>query len=148
MTRLDPDYFRIACDLAFQRAARLSAPTQAEEAVMTKAVWLDRAAVDAEALRSLVRDWHPLRRPTQVGDITITAEAAEHACEHVRREIVATGGGDPVELFTLALRNGDVRTIVRLLNEAWFGVPESRDCWKIRGFTEAVDLLDEPPEND
>lgn len=31
--------------------------------------------------------------------------------------------------------------------DAWFGVPESTSCWSIPGFGQAVDLLDDPPED-
>ena len=33
-----------------------------------------------------------------------------------------------------------------LLNSAWFGVPESTQCWKLEGFKEAIDLLEDPPD--
>jgi len=42
----------------------------------------------------------------------------------------------------------DISKAMKLLNDAWFGVPESTDCWQIYGFKEAVDLLDDPPEEE
>lgn len=114
---------------------------------MTTAQWLARAREHGEVLTDLVRTWHPLRRPDYIGDVTISAQAAEQGCAIVRREVVAKGEGDPVKRFVLALASGDVSAVSTLLSEAWFGVPESRDCWGIRGFSEAVDLLDDPPED-
>lgn len=113
---------------------------------MTTAQWLAQAQRHAEILTDLIRAWHPLRRPDVVGDVTITAQAAERMCAEVRREVVSKGEGDPVKRFMLALAARDAGTASRLLSEAWFGVPESRDCWHIRGFSQAVDLLDDPPE--
>ncbi len=117
-----------------------------ERRKMTPQQFVNQTAAHADELRALLRTWHPLRRPAVVGDVTITARGAEQACAQARKEIVAKGGADPVAQFNDALAKGDAEAIMRLLSDAWFGVPESRDCWSIRGFKEAVDLLDDPPQ--
>jgi hypothetical protein len=76
----------------------------------------------------------------------ITAPAAERACEEVRQRIKDQNDSDPLERFDTALEAGDWRTVYSLLDQAWFGVPETTSCWRIDGFTQAVDLMDDPPD--
>ena len=54
---------------------------------------------------------------------------------------------EPVERFDAALKSGDIDALNQLLSDAWFGVPESTSCWSITGFSECVDLMDDPPED-
>jgi len=112
--------------------------------------WLGQAEANAELLKDLLRAYHPINR--QAGrwpdEDFITAAHAEAACTQIRREIQATFTGDPVTQFDEALAARDVQKVCRLLNEAWFGVPESTTCWRIPGFREAVDLIEDPPEID
>ncbi len=78
------------------------------------------------------------------------------ACAAVREEIRAAAGdsfeiaagSSPLARFDDALACGDWETLWTLLNETWIGVPESTSCWSIRGFAEAVALLEDPPEDD
>jgi len=112
---------------------------------MTKEEWLTQARSYEDALKSLVGEYHPsvgYRRHT----LPITAPAAEDACISVREKISQAEPQDPVQRLTVALATGDVSEIYSVLGQAWFGVPESTSCWNIRGFKEAVDLMDDPPE--
>ena len=77
---------------------------------------------------------------------SITAPNAERACEVVREQIRKESMNNPEIQFDIALTKQDHATISSLLSSAWFGVPESTECWKIRGFAEACDLLDDPVE--
>lgn len=113
---------------------------------MTTVEWIDKAKQNQGALISLLRNYHPAM-PGEKEEMRISAPAAEAACEVVRAEI-REKGGNPIAQFEAALIAGDSATVGSLLDEAWFGVPESRSCWSIPGFREAVDLLDDPPEDE
>lgn len=116
---------------------------------MTEQEWLDEARSNAPQLRDLLREFHPAnrqpgRRPTDF----ITAPGAEAACTQVRKSIRENHEGDPVNQFDEALADNDLHTVWKLLNQAWFGVPESTTCWQIPGFREAVGLLEDLPETE
>lgn len=113
---------------------------------MTEREWLDTATAHRAALAALLRAYHPANISARNPPMKITAVAAERACENVREDIRRNHEGDPVAQFDEAIKGGDVNTAMRLLDQAWFGVPESTSCWNIEGFKEAVDLLDDPPE--
>lgn len=118
---------------------------------MTRAEYVEQATKHATILRSLIQNFHPATPDgPRRGIGPITAGAAEAACENVRRDIAdkERDMGNPVERFDKALKDGDVLEIDSLLNSAWFGVPESINCWKVAGFKEAVDLMDDPPEDE
>jgi hypothetical protein len=80
--------------------------------------------------------------------LPVTAPAAQEACNAICAEIAQRSPETPVLRYDVALAKQDVSTIQTLLQEAWFGVPESTSCWLIPGFTVLVDLLDDPPEVD
>ena len=112
---------------------------------MTKEKWLYKAREHQDDLRSLVGNYHPSAgKPRH--QMRITAPAAEAACERIRASIATREKEDPVVRFDRALMTGDIHEVNTVLNEAWFGVPESTSCWNIRGFSVAVDLMDDPPE--
>ena len=133
---------------------------------MTTERWMATVREHKDNLRQLILDWHPVSRITQHRDKThvllddelievsaphgmpITAPTAEMACQTVRRKIIAEEGDkqSPVERFETALAAENVSEIMSLLSSAWFGVPESTDCWRIPGFSVACDLMDDPPE--
>ncbi|MGH7183498.1 MAG: hypothetical protein ACREJN_16185 [Nitrospiraceae bacterium] len=52
----------------------------------------------------------------------------------------------PAVRLNNAIIKRDLLAINNLLSEAWFSVPESTECWNIRGFRQAVDLMDDLPE--
>jgi len=110
--------------------------------------WIAQARDNGEALRFLLQNYHPSNRqpgPRKNQDY-ITAPNAERACAAIRSRIRADFQGNAVEKFNHALESKDWRTINSLLNDAWFGVPESVTAWGIRGFREAVALIEEPPD--
>lgn len=115
---------------------------------MTKKEWLKKAKKNQDALLQLIDAYHPRSCSARV-DLPITALGAEIACEHVRERIQREESDRPapVEELKTALAKGNIPRIEHLLNSAWFGVPESRGCWRVPGFSEAVDLLDDPPED-
>jgi hypothetical protein len=115
--------------------------------VMTQSKWLEIVQANKDALRTLIKDYHPASRG-HAPSATITAPNAEIACAGIRDEIAREDAAKapPVERFDKALADGDVGLINTLLNAAWFGVPESTECWHIPGFGVACDLMDDLPE--
>lgn len=118
---------------------------------MTKQEWLGQARRDSNKIRSLISSFHPASgqaRRTVVAPIT--APNAEVACENVRRAIRSDEAGmqEPAERFDKALADGDISALMSLMNSAWFGVPESTSCWRLEGFSEAVELLEDPPDEE
>ena len=116
--------------------------------VMTKSRWLEMVHNNANVLRQLISDYRPSSRRRAQRPMVITAPAAEVACQNIREDIVQKETVNPVNRWDKALAEGDVAKIISLLESAWFGVPESTECWSIPGFNEAVNLLDDPPDED
>jgi hypothetical protein len=124
---------------------------------MTEHEWLEQTRRDAFNLTYLIDSYHPAsynsaapagRDPRKPGPgLPITAPNAESASNAIRQKIRDEADGKkPAIKFKAALESGDTGTLMSLLNQAWFGVPESTSCWGIRGFSEAVRLLEDPPE--
>lgn len=119
---------------------------------MTKKEWIAKTKANLPDLRDLIARYHPSSKGfggiSLVG-LPITAPGAEEACGNVRKAIA----GDPKNLnpllrFQEAIDKQDISTMYSILNDAWFGVPESTSCWRIRGFSIAVDLMEDVPMPD
>lgn len=117
---------------------------------MTKDVWLSQALKHKDKLIDLISIYHPAvyRDGECSKTVTITARDAEAACGLIRDKIRDETKEAPIGAFKDALELEDIDKIYSLLSAAWFGVPESTSCWKINGFKEAVDLMDDQPEED
>lgn len=124
---------------------------------MTISEWIDQAKTHRQVLVSLLENYHPAMSRDETErlftqpHLPITAPLAEQACQAVRERIKTDAkfqAISPVARFYEALEASDVGTIMTLLNQAWFGVPESSNCWRIIGFSEACDLLEDPPEEE
>lgn len=123
---------------------------------MTTADWLADARAHADDLRALIVASHPAMK-TYHPLLPITAEMPERASHGIRAAIADKYdplriGQDvpaehPIVVFDQALAAGEVSTLMTVLSEAWFGVPESTSCWSVRGFAAAVNLLDDPPDD-
>lgn len=116
---------------------------------MNKREWLQQAIDNGEKLTCLVAQFHPTSN--QGSNLPITAAIPEANCCEIRKSICR----DTLEFqsaaqrFKEAITKEDADTIYNLLQETWFGVPESTSCWSLTGFREAVDLLDDMwEEND
>lgn len=110
---------------------------------MEKQEWLAKVKENRVVLKSLIEWYHPRSDAYSPAHLPITAKAAEAACQNARSAIaVKEGRPHPLVAFDNALNTGDTSTIYSLLNETWFGVPESTSCWSIPGFSEAVDLIE------
>ena len=115
---------------------------------MTRGEWMEQARRDREKLVGLIRGYHPSVGTVRTLDTPITAPAAEAAAEVIRSRIKRLQTTDVVAQFNTALDNGEFKSAYAVLSDTWFGVPESTSCWGIEGFKEAVDLLDDPPEDE
>lgn len=133
---------------------------------MTTQQWLTKVRERGAVLREFVASWHPSARrlaaiqreavlmtdgsaaAVEVPEarMPITAPGAERACQVVREQVRREQPEDPLVRWDKAVNGGNVSEIMSLLDEAWFGVPESWECWQIEGFAEAADLLDDPPD--
>lgn len=130
---------------------------------MIPALWVSRLYHSQRELRELVRRYHPSSKsaievPAGSGEelavstrelqplLPVTAPAAQDCCNKICEEITKRSPDSPVLRYDAALANQDLVELQKLLQEAWFGVPESTSCWLIPGFTVLVDLLDDPPE--
>jgi hypothetical protein len=108
--------------------------------------WMERVRSNEEVLTDFISAWHPSKR-TQ-SNMVITAPRTEACCETVRNDIRTKQQdlAEPEVRFKQAITDNNVDVILGLLSDAWFGVPESKDCWTIPGFAVACDLMDDPPE--
>lgn len=109
---------------------------------MNKAEWF-LSIEGNDDLLWLIKTYHPSRK--NKSNLKITAPNAELACERIRSKIKNETKEDVVDLFRRALKEEDEQAVLRIFNDAWFGVPESTDCWKIPGFKELVELIEEAP---
>lgn len=116
---------------------------------MTEQEWWGMATANESDLVDLIREFHPVnRQPGRRPQDWITAPTAEAACVQVRKDIRKNFEGDPVAQFHTAIEARNMAAVTSILNGAWFGVPESRECWRIPGFKVLVNLLDDPPDAD
>lgn len=123
---------------------------------MEKQDWVDTLNKSKNELRALVERFHPaattkvevageqVELPASVlaGNFPITASGAEAACESVRREIRAKYAGSPLDRFDAAVEKMDTRELSSLLNDAWFGMPESASVREVPGFHALCDLCE------
>jgi hypothetical protein len=118
---------------------------------MTSQEWLGRVRQQSGTLERFIGDWHPSSHSyddAAAFGMTITAPAAQTACDIVSAAIARNEKNDnPVGRFWRAVAEGDCRVIISLLDQAWFGVPESTECWSIEGFREAVGILENAPDD-
>ncbi len=100
------------------------------------------------SIRQIVVDFHPAAgRPGANPLQYITAARAEEACEDVRKSL--KDGPDPVAGFDKAFIGRDIDVMLKILNETWFGIPESRSVVEGlgRAFGELCDLCSDPPND-
>jgi hypothetical protein len=116
--------------------------------VMTHSRWLQIVADNAKKLRQFVGSYHPSAREPDTTPMVISAPSPEAACQNVREAIRKERPDDPLARWDKALAAGDISELNSLLSDAWFGVPESTECWSIPGFGIACDLMDDLPEED
>jgi hypothetical protein len=115
---------------------------------MTKQDYLQFARDSEQELCQLIGEYHPIYRKMH-SEMDVTAPQAELACEHVREAIRRENPCyNPLHAFQRALPEGDTVVIAQVLQETLVGTPESTSCWLIKGFTEAVTLMEDPVEDE
>ena len=117
---------------------------------MTNQEWWALVDEHWDALFDCVEAFHPTTRdPSYCNDFEITAPTPERACENVRdaiREECREGMSIGMRLKR-AKADRDLASLMKLMNEAWFGAPESRDVYGVDGFRLLCHLCEEPPED-
>jgi hypothetical protein len=113
----------------------------------TKGEWWSLVEREQWSLQDLVAKFHPDYR-TPHPEHPVTASRAEMVCEVVRKTIrerpdPAVERIDPVEKFRGCLETLDGEEMYRLLNETWFGMPESESVRSEPGFGVLCDLCSE-----
>lgn len=89
-------------------------------------------------------NYHPKLRQGDIKPMRITAGMAQQACDNICAEVKT----EPMPDIVAIRKAKDTDKMFELLNNTWFGVPESTSCWGITGFREIVCLLEDPPEED
>ena len=113
---------------------------------MLKNEWMDKVRENWDALVDVVMQYHPCAHYSPA-PMSITADNAEIACEMVRRHISSEEQPVTVERLERLRDEENVDELSNLFSSAWFGVPESTECWGIEGFGELVELLEDPPDD-
>lgn len=124
---------------------------------MEKQDWIDVFKDHKNNLRNLVVRFHPSSKSqVLVADssvevsssvletaFVITAPTAEEACEVVRQKILNTKPHNPVLTFDDAANDPiDTNQLIDLLNDTWFGLPESASVRNLPGFYALCDLCE------
>ena len=110
--------------------------------IKTPADWWAAFDANRDDLRRLVGNFHPVHANEDwVDEFPISAGAAEEMCKQVRKEI--TSPLLPQLEFDEAALNRNPDVIVKLLNQTWFGVPESYESRSLPGFFVLCDLCSE-----
>ncbi len=89
-----------------------------------------------DTLINIVKSYHPSYGRNYSKNIT--ASSTEAARQDFVAEIEREG---PVD-FEKAIKDKDVEEVLSILNQTWFGVPESTDCWDIPGFRELCTICE------
>jgi hypothetical protein len=115
---------------------------------MNQPDWLAQVLVHREVLREIVETYHPYNGPhPQRATLKITAPSAEARMVGIREEIAMKSPIlAPAVRFDAAIADKNFHELYLILSATWFGVPESTECWGIRGFKELVALLEDMPE--
>lgn len=108
-----------------------------------------KAKSTQEAVLDLIKNYHPVYRSLRSkATDKITAISAELACTNIRKSIQDSTPESfvPTQAYVKAIEDKDIATIMKILNDTWFGVPETTMCWTFKGFKQAVDLIEDFPE--
>ena len=111
--------------------------------------WLCYAKDNEAVLVKFVEKWTPMGTGRTAYAGPITAPGAEFCRQHIAAAIAKEQTGKlPGAALSDAIKQERIDLITTILNRAWFGVPETTSCWNIPGFSEAVCLLENLPEDD
>ena len=111
------------------------------EAPTTKEEYWELVDNNWEDLSSIISVYHPSYNKKH--KMPITAAFAENFREQVEEEIKSQDVNlSALERAELAKKDRH-ENIVAILNETWWGIPESTSCWSIKGFGLLCDLCSE-----
>ena len=117
---------------------------------MTQQDYIKIARLHKEKLVELVRRYHPRSPEAQTIKrvrVRPTAIKAQRMCDLIANEIKSQDiKTHPAQIIEDAIDAGAAKIVDALLNETWFGIPESTISWSIPGFKEAIALMEDPPE--
>lgn len=117
---------------------------------MTTVETFEKIETNLEILCDFVLNYHPsydgVSSHKQIFE-KITAPAAQNMCNIVVEHIKKNNTEDPYCRFLSAVKTKDYSEVYTVLNQCWFNVPESTSCWAIEGFSEAVAILGDPPDD-
>jgi len=107
---------------------------------MNSQEWLQTLNDNWDNLLDLVMKFHPNSvRLNETKEYPITAKKAEEVCEEIRKEITRSY---PIMQFRNARDNNDISSLLSILNETWFGMPESTAVRYEPGFHTLCDLCE------
>lgn len=111
--------------------------------------WYKYAEDNRGALAVITASYHPHYRTPGGTNLPITAHGAEAACIEIRKQIRDTSAPSqrmPTLRLLNAIKEKNSNEILQILNEVWFGVPESTLCWNLEGWQEMLNLIEDVPE--
>jgi hypothetical protein len=114
---------------------------------MTTDEWLALYEDNKEDIRRLIRDWHPALNTVPHRRDRITAPEAEQTCESIRQTIREMTTEDPLAALDRAVAARELPEAINIVNEAWFGIPESTDSRGLKGFFVLCELCSEWDED-
>lgn len=111
--------------------------------IKTKEDWWMVLEKNWENIFDMIMSYHPLSRNYRIDTMEITASSAEVACETVRRQISASHHPMSVEQRIKEYKKDKNPEMASLLNETWFGIPESTEARFLPSFGALCDLCSE-----
>jgi|SRR5690348_8472641 len=113
---------------------------------MTSKEWWELLESNWKNLDHIIRRHHPKFKggPTGVDSPIVTAAGAQAACNAVIADIQTKPAPDLVTI----IKEKDTEKMMAVLNETWFGVPESRSyVERLQGWSELLDMVEQPPDD-
>jgi hypothetical protein len=107
---------------------------------MTTSDWWSIFDEHRDVIRTLVAKYHPTSGRKH--NMPISAAGAEAACEAARNRILKDSTVPGIVRFDAAVQSRNVEVLISLLNDAWFGMPESMSVRSEAGFHQLCDLCE------
>lgn len=81
--------------------------------------------------------------------LDITAPNAELARRSIMHQMIKESDGiSDIDKLNKAITEKNLSNAYNVMSETWFSIPESTNCWNLRGFRELVNLLEDMPDSD
>ena len=105
--------------------------------------WWELLTENRMLIRQLIEAFHPASNSRCGRKMPITAATAERFCEAVRRRVEEESFVNPLDQFDVYEKGHDGASMVDLLHQTWFGIPESMDAHSLPGFHDLCELCSE-----